>query len=181
MLIKILTSCPPPKCWGREHLRDDGKPGRHPEHPPAAGADPQPMPKKIGNRDPADGCFQPPLQVDGSVAHRRSGSRSPRPRPTWRTLYHDSSKKGKQLRDGMIITGAPLGLVEFEEVDPPAPHRRDHRVVPSACHLHPVPLLGGQAALESLYTAWRSRPTARSLRGLPPPSRRARAAAARFR
>ncbi len=43
----------------------------------------------------------------------------------------------------MIITGAPLGLVEFEEVVYWPRIVEIHRVVPSACDLHPVPVLGG--------------------------------------
>ena len=46
-----------------------------------------------------------------------------------------------------------------------AAHRRDHRVVPSACDLHPVPLLGGAGGAQGACTAWRSRPTARSCPG----------------
>ena len=70
-------------------------------------------------------------------------SRRTRPRRTSENFYHDFEQVRGNNYDGMIITGAPLGLVEFEEVIYWPRIVRDHRVVPSARDLHPVPVLGG--------------------------------------
>ena len=71
-----------------------------------------------------------------------------------KAFYTDFDKMRDEKYDGMIITGAPVEQMDFEEVTYWDEITGDIRLGAYACHVHPLYLLGGASrTLPSLRSA----------------------------
>ena len=102
----------------REHLRDDGVPSHPSGHPPAEAGAAQPHATKIVTETQIlRKLSNTPLQIEVSLLQTASHTAKNVSEQHLDAFYTTFDEIKDQHFDGMIITGAPVELLDFEDVD----------------------------------------------------------------
>ena len=103
----------------RKYFRHDGNPCPYPGYAPPAYRSFKPHAGKNYHRNPACsfGGGNTPLQVEMELMQTQSHRPTHTPKEHMLAFYKTFDELKEQNFDGMIITGAPVELLDFEEVE----------------------------------------------------------------